>query len=39
MTRFLTTFRQTDAGDITVNWLVLTATLVLLGSAVMAQIG
>lgn len=39
MTDFFKTFRKTEDGNTTIDWMVLTAGLVLLGAAVMASVG
>ena len=39
MTGFIKRFRTEDDGNTTIDWMVLTAGLVLLGAAVMAAVG
>ncbi len=39
MERFVKTFWKDEDGSITLDWMILTAGLVLLGSAVMATVG
>lgn len=39
MERFITRFRNEEDGNTTIDWMVLTAGIVMLGAAVMAAIG